>query len=103
MIAAVYPRIGAGERQNFDEHGYIILRQAFSPQRIRGLREAIDRVLERAATGQAEGVRWIDQYRRVPQRIKDLLSADKYQDEFGQWLDQDLSPQIETLLEGPAR
>jgi hypothetical protein len=102
-------RIGAAERDRFDQQGYLILRQAFTPQRVRGLRDAIGRVLERAAAagaggaGKATGVWWIDVDRRVPLRIGHLLSPDKYEPEFGDWLDEDLSPQIETLLDGPAR
>jgi nicotinamide N-methyltransferase len=99
----MHARIGPAERTRFDQQGYIIVREAFTPQRIRGLREAIARLLERAAKGQAGGVYWIDMDRRIPQRISHLLSPDRYEDEFGRWLDEDLSPQIETLLEGPGR
>jgi nicotinamide N-methyltransferase len=98
------PRIGPAERAFFDEQGYIIVRQAFTPARIAELREAVARVLEKAAAGVAKDVYWSDgAERRVPARVAHLLSPDKYEDAFGRWLDEDLSPQIETLLDGPAR
>ncbi len=78
--------------------GYLILRKAFSPERIRSLREAVERLMDRALAGTCE-IRWIDRAQRLPQRTGHLLHPGKYDPAFAEWLDRDLAPQIEALLD----
>lgn len=88
---------------HFDEQGFVILRRAFAPERVRELRQAVERLLDRALAGQVE-VPWIDRQGRVPARLSHLLHPDKYDPAYGAWLDEDLAPQLEVLLGGaPAR
>jgi nicotinamide N-methyltransferase len=103
MLRTMGARIDSTDRERFDQTGYILLRQAFTPARVGALRDAVARMLDRARHIDTREVRWNDDEKRVPNRIGQLLSPDKYDDEFGRWLDEDLSPQIETLLEGPGR
>ncbi len=86
----------------FNAQGYLVLRQVFAPQRVRELRAAVERLLDRALAGQVQ-LSWIDQQGRVPNRISHLLHPDKYDPAWAEWLDQEVSPHLETLLGEPAR
>ena len=89
------------ERSTFDEQGFLILRQAFSPSRVQALRAAVEGLVERALAGQCE-IRWIDRAGRVPDRTSHLLHPDKFDPAYAQWLDQDLALHLEALV-GPVR
>jgi len=89
------------ERVAFDTQGYVILRQAFSAQRVEALRTGVERLVARARAGQVE-LRWIDQERGFPERISHLLHPDKFDPAYAEWLDQDLAPHLEALV-GPVR
>jgi hypothetical protein len=96
------PSIGPAEQRSYDEQGYVILRGAFSKQRIASLVDAVNRVMDAALAGKCQ-IAWIDQGQRLPNRISNLLAPEKYQEAFGRWLDEDLHPQIESLLRSPPR
>jgi len=83
----------------YEEQGYLILRGAFSPARIQSLIGAIERLMDRALAGQCE-IGWIDQNRRLLQRTGGLLSPDKYDPAYGEWLDQELASHLESLIAG---
>ncbi len=52
----------------------------------------------------AAKIRWTDRRRPLPARTGHLLPPEKYEPAFAEWLDEDLAPQIETLLDdGPVR
>ncbi|MSR83586.1 MAG: hypothetical protein EXS58_11800 [Candidatus Latescibacteria bacterium] len=89
------------ERSAFDEQGYLILRQVFSPQRVQALRGAVEGLMERALAGRCE-VRWLDRERGIPDRISHLLHPDKFDPAYAEWLDQDLAAHFEALV-GPVR
>ncbi|MFT5085803.1 MAG: hypothetical protein ACI8PG_000150 [Planctomycetota bacterium] len=86
----------------YHEQGYLILRQAFSHQRIRDLHQAVEHVIERGRTGHTE-LNWIDREQGLPNRMSHLLHPDKYETAFADWLAEDLVPQLEIFLAGPAR
>ncbi len=92
----------AEQLQTYHEQGYLILRQAFGPQRIDALRDAVHSAIERGRSGQIE-LNWIDRERGLPERISHLLHPDKYERAFADWLAEDLAPQLEVFLQGPAR
>ncbi len=89
--------ITPAERSAFDDQGYVILRQVFSPQRVQALRGAVEGLVERALAGQCE-VRWIDRERGIPERTSHLLHPDKFDPAYAEWLDQDLAPHLEALV-----
>lgn len=86
----------------YHEQGYLILRQAFAPQRIDALCQAVEKVIERGRNDQIK-LSWIDREQGLPARTSHLLHPDKYERAFGNWLAEDLVPQLEIFLGGPAR
>jgi hypothetical protein len=99
---SVRPSVGPAELRAYQEQGYIILRGAFSKQRIASLVDGVNRIIDAALAGKCE-IAWIDREKRLPNRISNMLAPDKYQEAFGRWLDEDLHPQIEKLLGAPPR
>ena len=68
--------------QTYNALGYLILRQALSPQRVLALREAVQQLVQRALEGEVE-LKWIDRERGLPERTGHLLHPDKYDPAFG--------------------
>ncbi len=94
-------RVTDVDLQVYDEMGYSIIRQAFSPERIGALRQGVNNLIDRALEGQVE-LGWFDREKRLPMRTGHLLHPDKYEAAFGVWLNDDLAVQIETMLRGQA-
>ena len=88
--------------QTYHDQGYLILRQSFSPERVQSLREAVQYLVQRALKGEVE-LNWIDREQGLPERTGHLLHPDKYNPAFGDWLAEDLAPQLEALLGGSGR
>ncbi len=88
--------------QSYNDLGYLILRQAFSRQRVQALREAVQTLVQRALDGDVE-LNWIDREQGLPERTGHLLHPGKYDAAYGHWLAEDLAPQLETLLGCPGR
>lgn len=95
-------QIGKPELDFYQEQGYLILRGAFTENRIRALVSGVNRLMDKALAGQCK-IGWIDAEKRLPARIGHMLHPDKYDRAFAEWLDEDLAPQIETLCGGPPR
>ncbi|MCE9589963.1 MAG: phytanoyl-CoA dioxygenase family protein [Planctomycetes bacterium] len=95
-------RITPKDLEHYHHEGYIILRGAFSPARVKSLVDGVNRIMDLALEGKCQ-MGWLDKERRLPARIGNMLHPDKYQPAFAQWLDEDLNPQIEALIGGPAR
>jgi ectoine hydroxylase-related dioxygenase (phytanoyl-CoA dioxygenase family) len=93
--------IALGELDCYHKEGYLILHQAFSPLRIKALKEAVDRLLDKALAGECE-IRWVDQEQRLPQRTGHLLLPDKYDNAWAEWLAEDLDEHLNVLVEGSA-
>jgi len=83
----------------YAQQGYIVLRKAFSQARIQSLIDAIERLMDRALAGECE-IGWIDRDGRLLQRTGGLLSPDNYDPVYGEWLDGELAPHLETLIAG---
>lgn len=98
MAAAVTP----AQLKHYHEEGYIVLRGAFSKQRIKALIEGLNRLMDDALASKTS-IHWFDAAKRLPMRIGHMLHPDKYQPEFAAWLDEDLDGQIQAFLGGPAR
>jgi nicotinamide N-methyltransferase len=91
------------DRKHYDEQGYLIIRNAFSKQRIKSLIDAVERLIDRALAGQAT-IPWIgDPKNRTPDRLFGLLNPERYDEAYALWLDEDLLPLIESLLQSPVR
>lgn len=78
--------------------GYLVIHNAFTESRIQSLLAAINRLIDRALSGNCE-IGWIDKTKRLPARIGHLLHPDKYDHAYARWLGEDLSPHIAILLD----
>ena len=75
----------ADDLRTYNDTGYIILRQAFSPQRIKAMVDALNRLIDRALAGDVE-MGWLDREQRLPARISHMLHPDKYDPAWADWL-----------------
>src|SRR5947207_14871774 len=95
--------ISVAERKQYETQGFLIVRQAFSAARIQSLVEAIDRLIDRALAGQLT-IPWIgDPQNRTPERLSGLLNPDRYDAAYAHWLEEDLLPLLESILQSPVR
>eukprot|EP01051_Picozoa_sp_SAG22_P020030 SAG22_NODE_3894_length_1480_cov_1.296886_1_plen_348_part_00 len=91
--------ITAPDMQHFHEQGFIILRRAFSEQRMAQLLAAVKTMVAKgvaheaaggdpvAAAGAGPGLQWIDREKEFPTRTSNMLWPDKYEPAFGDWLE----------------
>lgn len=91
------PSITTDDLSRYHEEGHLILREAFSSDRILSLRDALERLMDRALAGEIE-IGWINQERRLFSRTGHLMSPDRYDPAYGDWLAEDLDPHLQTLL-----
>ena len=103
MPAALTPE----QLQQYDEVGFVVLRSAFSAARVASLRDAVQRLAERAAFDDSLGVGFLDPdgEKKFPSRTGNLLDPQKYDPAYVEWLAADLVPQIDSLINfgaGPA-
>jgi hypothetical protein len=104
MAAGTAPT--ADDLAQFHALGYFVLRGAFSPQRVAGLTAAVSRWADRVAAAEDaaagtvdEGV-WIDREKRLPQRVGNMLTPDKYEPEYADWLEEDVLPGLRACISG---
>lgn len=90
-------KLTAEQLADYRREGYIVLRQAFSPTRIQALRDAVNRLIDRALAGGIE-IPFIDRERRIINRTGDLLLPPRFEPEFVQWQEEDLLDLMETLV-----
>ena len=83
----------------YTQQGYLIIRSAFSQARIQSLIDAVERLMDRALADECE-IGWIDRDARLLQRTGSLLSPDKYDSVYGEWIDGELAPHLEALITG---
>ncbi|MBI1922636.1 phytanoyl-CoA dioxygenase family protein [Candidatus Poribacteria bacterium] len=92
------------QRQIFQEQGYLIIRNAFSTDRVQLLADAVNRFLDRALAGEfTVPLKWVDKERRIPARVGNLLTPEEYDPILGEWFDADILPIVEAILEAPVR
>ena len=83
----------------YRDEGYLIVREAFSPDRIASLAAAVEKLVDKAAAGVCD-IGWIDRDNRVIGRTGHLLGPNRYDLAFAEWLDQDLAPHLHHLIAG---
>ena len=106
----------AEQVRSFHADGFVIVRGAFSLERIAKLRSAIERLCARAYDAEeaaaAAGddaaaapplVPWLNREKRLPSRTGDYLRPEKYDPVFGAWMAEDAIPQLEQLMPPPLR
>ena len=86
----------------YEHEGYLIMREAFAPERVKALRLAVIAMIDRGLEGACE-LKWIDRDKRLPERTSHMLHPDKYDPAWAEWLAEDLVFYIDTLVGGPAR
>ena len=114
------PAFSTAERHQYQEQGFLVLRQIIPASRIKALVTAVERLIDRAVTGNvrplkidrrvsgapaAENqIQWIgDPQNRIPARLMYLLLGDRFNAVYADWFDAELLPLLEALLESPAR
>ena len=86
----------------YEDEGYLIMREAFSPERVKALRMAVISMIDRGLEGACE-LKWIDRDKRLLARTEHMLHPDKYDPAWAEWLAEDLVVYIDALIGGPAR
>ena len=86
----------------YEDEGYLIIREAFAPERVKALRMAVIAMIDRGLEGECE-LKWIDRDKRLPARTGHMLHPDKYDPVWAEWLAEDLVFYIDTMVGGPAR
>ena len=86
----------------YEDEGYLIMREAFSPERVKALRMAVISMIDRGLEGACE-LKWIDRDKRLLARTEHMLHPDKYDPAWAEWLAEDLVFYIDALIGGPAR
>ena len=92
-------------REQLDHYhsaGYLVLRGVFSAARIQSLVAGLEALIDRGLAGDCQ-LSWIDREGRLPARTGHLMHPDKYHPAFAQWLDEDLAPLLEAVVEPPLR
>jgi len=96
-------QITNSQRQGYASQGYLILRGAFDKTRIQSLRDAIERLIDRALDGKVK-IPWIGEPKnRTPERLGHLLNPDRFDAAYVEWLEADIIPTIESLLQSRVR
>ena len=90
------------DQTHFEDQGYLILREIFAPERVKALRMAVIRMIDRGLAGDCQ-LKWIDADSRLPARTEHMLHPDKYDPAWAEWLAEDLVFYIDALVSGPAR
>ena len=101
-MRTVSVKLSKAQHQAYREEGYSIFRAAYDAGRVQSLVDAVERLMDRVLAGECE-IRWLDRERRLPNRISHMLHPDKYDCAFAAWLDSDIIPMVEAILDGPGR
>ncbi|MCX5662221.1 MAG: phytanoyl-CoA dioxygenase family protein [Planctomycetota bacterium] len=102
MTTTQKPAISAADLAFYHDQGYLVLRQAFTPARVKSLVDGVKRVAELGREGKIQ-VSFLDKEKTLPARLGNILHPDRYQPAFADWLAEDLAPLIEATIGGPAR
>ena len=86
----------------YQDQGYLIIREAFAPERVEALQLAVGAMIDRALAGACE-LNWIDCDERLPARTEHFFHPAKYQSAWAAWLAEDLVDSIDALVDGLAR
>src|SRR5947209_6890517 len=65
--------LSAGEKEQYRQAGYIILRGIIPVEQIEALTADIQDLVERSAAGQGPELPWINREKRIPERLGQLL------------------------------
>jgi hypothetical protein len=106
--------ITAEDMEHYHRQGFIILRQAFTKERMAGLLSAVRRMvakgvaqhetMDAAGGGDSQdstvgpNLQWIDREKEFPTRTSNMLWPDKYEPEFGEWLE-DVHPHLHAVID----
>ena len=91
-------------RKTLRKKGYLIIRQAFDAKCVQSLVDAVEQFLEKARAGEfKKPLKWVDEERRIPVSVNNMLTPDEYQPAFGEWFDADIIPTIEAIFDAPTR
>ena len=94
--------ISTADLLHYHDQGFLILRQAFTTDRMTSLRDALERLMDRALAGEVE-IGWIDREKRLLQRTGQLFEPAKYDAAYAAWLSDDLDSHLRALLDGSPR
>ena len=101
-------RLEQRELEAFRRDGFLIVRSAFTPERVLALRSAVEDLLERAAAAEdahedgplVPKVSWINKEKRLHNRMGDYLQPSKFDPLYIQWLAEDCYGHLSQLIDG---
>src|ERR1051326_2401908 len=64
------------EKEQYRREGYVILRGIIPPEEVEALKADVRELAERSAAAQGPEIRWINQEKRIPERLGQLLRPD---------------------------
>lgn len=92
------------DRERYFEQGYLIVRNLLSKEQINKTKKAIERQIDRARSGEGDGIPGLDKDKEFNGRFPDLMRPEYYQEEYGDTLeDTPIIDIVEYLLEEPIR
>jgi phytanoyl-CoA dioxygenase PhyH len=92
------------QHEQYRRAGYIILRGLIPPAEIEALKSDVRQLVEEAAAGTGPEIAWINQEKRIPERLGQLLRPGWIRPSFAASLESGpYFPIVEQILSGPAR
>ena len=92
------------QRKQFEQQGYIVVRNAVSNKLTDALKSAVQQLLDRGISVDASiDIRWIDEAQRISDAISDVLSPQKFCPAFGELFEKVTLPFAESLLQTDVR
>jgi hypothetical protein len=65
--------LSPAQKEQYRREGYVILRGAIPPEHVEALRTDVGELVERSARGEGPEIPWINQEKRLPERLGQLL------------------------------
>lgn len=80
--------VSALQREQYFAKGYLIVKNVISEGQIEHFKAGIQKILDRAKSGEGPCIAWINKEKGIPARLYDLFSPDFFQPEVGDTLEQ---------------
>ncbi|MCQ6559111.1 phytanoyl-CoA dioxygenase family protein [Paenibacillus mendelii] len=96
--------LGTAEREHYYEQGFFIVRQLYNEEQMETIKQGIQRIIDRAKSGEGSDVPWINKEKGIVNRIGSMLSPGYFQKELADSLEHSpIIEIIESILEQPIR
>ncbi|UVI31431.1 phytanoyl-CoA dioxygenase family protein [Paenibacillus spongiae] len=96
--------ISAADKEQYYEQGYLIVRQLYNADQVETIKQGIQKIIDRAQSGEGIDVPWINKEKGIVNRIGNMLSPAYFQQELADSLEHsNIIEIIERILEQPIR